>query len=43
MGTYNLKIIDGAYDEVLNGKVDICFDDIHSTKLADKNLIVKYK
>lgn len=31
------------YDETIDGKVDICFDDVHACKLADKNLIVKFK
>lgn len=31
------------YDEALDGKVDICFDDVHACKLVDKNLIVKMK
>lgn len=31
------------YDETVDGKVDICFDDIHSCELAEKNLIVKMK
>lgn len=31
------------YDETTDGKVDICFDDVHACKLADKNLIVKMK
>ena len=31
------------YDEVIHGKVDICFDDVHACKLADKNIIVKFK
>lgn len=31
------------YDETIDGKVDICFDDVHACKLADKNLIVKMK
>ncbi len=33
----------GAYDYDLDGPVDICFDDIHSCVLADKNIIVKMK
>jgi len=31
------------YDEELDGKVDICFDDVHACELAEKNLIVKMK
>jgi len=31
------------YDEELYGKVDICFDNVHSCDLAEKNLIVKMK
>ena len=31
------------YDETIYGKVDICFDDVHSCELADKNIIVKMK
>lgn len=31
------------YDETLYGKVDICFDDVHTCELADKNIIVKFK
>lgn len=31
------------YDESIHGKVDICFDDVHACKLAEKNLIVKMK
>lgn len=31
------------YDETLYGKVDICFDDVHSCNLAENNLIVKMK
>ena len=31
------------YDESIDGKVDIAFDDQHSFSLADKNLIVKMK
>ncbi len=31
------------YDETVDGKVDICFDDVHSCELAEKNLIVKMK
>lgn len=31
------------YDETIDGKVDICFDDVHSCSLAEKNLIVKMK
>lgn len=31
------------YDETVDGKVDICFDDVHACKLAEKNLIVKMK
>ena len=31
------------YDESIYGTVDICFDDVHSCELADKNLIVKMK
>ena len=31
------------YDETIDGKVDICFDDVHACELADKNLIVKMK
>jgi hydroxymethylpyrimidine pyrophosphatase-like HAD family hydrolase len=31
------------YDDEIYGKVDICFDDVHACKLADKNLIVKMK
>lgn len=34
---------DGAYDYDVDGPVDICFDDIHSCTLADKNIIVKMK
>jgi len=31
------------YDDTLFGKVDICFDDVHSCELAEKNIIVKMK
>lgn len=31
------------YDESIDGKVDLCFDDVHACKLADKNIIVKMK
>lgn len=31
------------YDESVDGKVDICFDDVHACSLAEKNLIVKMK
>lgn len=31
------------YDETIHGKVDICFDDVHACKLAEKNIIVKMK
>lgn len=31
------------YDETINGRVDIAFDDIHDFSMADKNLIVKCK
>ena len=31
------------YDETIDGKVDICFDDVHACTLADKNIIVKMK
>jgi phosphoserine phosphatase len=31
------------YDETIDGKVDICFDDVHACTLAEKNLIVKMK
>lgn len=31
------------YDETIDGKVDICFDDVHACNLAEKNLIVKMK
>lgn len=31
------------YDETIDGKVDICFDDVHDCKLATHNLIVKMK
>lgn len=31
------------YDETTEGKVDICFDDVHACELAEKNLIVKMK
>jgi phosphoserine phosphatase len=31
------------YDSTIEGEVDICFDDVHSCKLAQKNLIVKMK
>lgn len=31
------------YDETVDGKVDICFDDVHACTLADKNIIVKMK
>lgn len=31
------------YDETINGRVDIAFDDIHDFNMADKNLIVKCK
>lgn len=47
--TYGLeKYVDkcfgkSEYDESIYGEVDICFDDIHSTRLADKNLIVRMK
>jgi phosphoserine phosphatase len=32
-----------GYDETTDGKVDICFDDVHACELAEKNLIVKMK
>ena len=40
------KFVDGCYgkmeyDESIDGKVDIAFDDIPETLLGDKNLIVK--
>ena len=31
------------YDETIHGKVDICFDDIHSCDMASSNLIVRMK
>ena len=31
------------YDEKLDGKVDIAFDDQHAFSMADKNLIVRMK
>lgn len=31
------------YDETIDGKVDICFDDQHACVLADKNIIVRNK
>ncbi len=31
------------YNETIDGKVDICFDDVHACELAEKNLIVKMK
>lgn len=31
------------YDSTIDGNVDICFDDVHSCNLADKNIIVKFK
>lgn len=31
------------YDDTIDGKVDICFDDVHACELADKNIIVKLK
>lgn len=31
------------YDETIDGKVDIAFDDEYSFEMADKNLIVKTK
>lgn len=31
------------YDDTIDGKVDICFDDVHACELADKNIIVKMK
>lgn len=31
------------YDETINGKVDIAFDDQHAFELADKNIIVRMK
>jgi len=31
------------YDESIDGKVDIAFDDQHDFSLADKNLIVRLK
>lgn len=31
------------YDEELYGRVDICFDDVHECRLAEKNIIVKMK
>lgn len=31
------------YDETIDGKVDICFDDVHACELAEKNIIVKMK
>ncbi len=31
------------YDETIDGKVDIAFDDQHEFNLADKNLIVRMK
>lgn len=42
-GTHGLMSVEGAYDESLWGPVDICFDDIHSCSIADKNIIVKMK
>ena len=33
----------GYLDESVDGKVDICFDDVHDCELAEKNLIVKMK
>lgn len=43
MGTPHAHQQLGAYDYDLDGPVDICFDDIHSCVLADKNIIVKMK
>lgn len=43
MGTKNALLALGSYDYDIDGPVDICFDDIHSCTLADKNLIVKMK
>jgi phosphoserine phosphatase len=41
---YIHRVYDKAsYDETTEGKVDICFDDIHSCELASSNLIVKMK
>ena len=38
------KYVDKCYGKTeCEEKVDICFDDTHACKLADKNLIVKYK
>lgn len=31
------------YDETIDGKVDIAFDDEHEFSLADKNIIVRLK
>ena len=31
------------YDETIDGKVDIAFDDQHEFDLADKNIIVRMK
>ena len=31
------------YDETIDGKVDIAFDDQHDFSLADKNIIVRLK
>jgi len=38
------KYVDKVYDKAdCEEHVDIAFDDIHSFKLADKNIIVKFK
>ena len=42
------KWVDGCfgkheYDEIINGRVDIAFDDQHEFSMADKNLIVRIK
>lgn len=31
------------YNETTDGKIDICFDDVHTCELAEKNIIVKMK
>lgn len=33
----------GGYDEIIDGKIDIAFDDEYLFTMADKNLIVKTK
>lgn len=38
------KFVDKCYGkEACEEEVDICFDDVHACKLADKNIVVKFK